>query len=320
MGEGTVGLRLRQSEGGLDAAVEPGGDLPDDATLVVEAAGRRLAVPLVQEQGDTLTVARAPFEVALTAETAVLDGEPVAAQRLRQPVADWSGFAFAQPDLRDEYPVMRAVAEQRALGAEQILRDNPRASVVLTQTDPDGDDWGATSTYTYPEGVPEGVLDATYLEVAQDDSTTYVRAEFTGLAPDVETIVAFAIDTEDGGETVVGRGADYEFPEDEGYEYVVFVGDGLLALDASGREIGRLAPGASAFDPATGSLQFALPSFVVPSLGRGARVVMLVGALDPGDGVGTFRRVADEASGDAGGGRVDSRSPNVYDVVVGSVR
>jgi glycogen debranching enzyme len=320
LGGGTVGLRLRGGEAGLDAAVAPDGDLPDGAQVVFEAAGRRLVLPLVVDQGDTLVVAREPFEVALTAETAAVDGEPVAAESLRQRVADWSGFAFAEPDLRDEYPVMRAVAERRALGAEQILRDNPRAGVALTQTDPDGDDWGATSTYTYPENVPEGALDATYLEVARDDSTTYFRAEFADLAPDPRTIVAFAIDTEDGGTTTVGRGAAYEFPEDEGYEYVVFVGDGLLALDEGGREIGQLAPGASVFDAQTGSLQFALPTFVLPSLGRGARVTMLVGALDPSGGVGSFRRVAEEASESAGGGRVATRSPNVYDVVVGSVR
>ncbi len=132
--------------------------------------------------------------------------------------------------------------------------------------------------------------------------------------------MAFAIDTEEGGTREVGRGAGYRFPEGEGYEYVVFVGDGLVAEDAAGREIGRLAPGASVFDPETASLRFALPNFVLPSLPRGTRITMLVGALDPDGGVGTFLRVAEEATDQTGGGRVSVRSANVYDVVVGRVR
>ena len=319
MGGGAVRLTLASTATGLDARVEPQGALPDGAAVVLEASGRRVVVGLGRSQGDTLTVAREPFAVAITAEGATLDGELTDAAPLAERDADWGAFAFATPDLRDEYPVMRAVASRRELGGDQILRDNPRARVSLSQTDPDGDDWGATSTFTYPEGVARRALDATYLEVARDDSTTYVRAEFADLPPRLQTIVAFAIDTDDGGKTEVGNGADYAFPEDQGYEYVVFVGDGLVVEDAAGRRLGELA-GRSVFDPATGSLRFALPSFVVPGLGRGSTVTMLVGALEPGDGAGRFRRVAADASDDTGGGRVDNAAPNVYDVVVGRVR
>ncbi|MDT7856294.1 amylo-alpha-1,6-glucosidase [Rubrivirga sp. S365] len=319
LGGGAVRLTLAGTATGLDARVEPEGDLPAGAAIVFEESGRRVVVPLGRSQGDTLTVARDPFDVAVTPEGATLDGELTDSAPLADRAADWSAFAFATPDLRDEYPVMRAVESRRDLGPDQILRDNPRARVVLSQTDPDGDDWGATSTFVYPEGVARGALDATYLEVARDDSTTYVRAEFAALPRDPQTIVAFAIDTEDGGQTTVGNGADYAFPEDQGYEYVVFVGDGLVVEDAAGRRVGELA-GQSVFEPATGSLRFALPSFVVPPLGRGATVTMLVGALEPGEGAGRFRRVAEEVSATTGGGRVDRRAPNVYDVVVGRVR
>ncbi len=312
---GTVGLTMTQSADGLEARVEPGGELTEAATIVLEAAGRRVAVPLAVAS-DTTVTARESFTVELTADGAEVDGEPVPSGELAPMPDAWDGFAFVEPDLRDEYPVMRAVADQRQLGDGQILRDNPRAAVALTQTDPSGDDWGATSTFTYPEGVPPGELDVTYFEVARDDSTTYFRAEFAALGEN--TIVAFAIDSEEGGAETVGRGADYDFPDDGGYEYVIFVGDGLVVEDARGREIGRLGSG-TAFDPSTGSLQFAIPTFIVPSL-RGARVTMLVGARGSGSGVGTFLRVDDDASDDTGGGRVDSRSPNVYDVVVGSIR
>ncbi len=318
LGDGAVALRLASGADGVEARVEPSGSLPEAATLVLEGGGRRVAVPLARVVGDTLVTPREAFTVSVSSGGATVDGEDAPSSAVADLSGAWEGFAFAEPELRDEYPVMRAVESQRALGDGQILRDNPTASVSLTQTDPQGDDWGATSTFVYPEGVEAGVLDATYLEIARDDSTTYFRAEFVGLADPGRTIVAFALDLEEGGAETVGRGAEYDFPDDGGYEYVIFVGDGLLAEDAAGREVGRLGSG-TAFDPATGSLQFALPHFVVPSLGR-ARVTMLVGALDPDGGVGSFRRVEREASDETGGGRVDTRSPNVYDVVVGRTR
>ena len=317
LGGGHVTLALDGDAEGLEARVTPEGDLSERATLVVEAAGRRVPVSLARSEGDTLVVAREPFTVELSASGAEVDGDEVPSASAR-PLGDWSAFAFAQPEIRDEYPVMRAIENRRELGPGLIVRDNPRASVVLTQTDPDGDDWGATSTFTYPTGLPAGVLDATYMEVARDDSTTYFRAEFTNLGSTAGTMVAFVLDTEEGGAERVGRGADYAFPEDRGYEYVVFVGDGLVVEDDAGREVGRL-DGQSVFDLATGSLQFALPSFIVPSLSGGDRVTMLVGARAP-DGVGAFRRVEDDASDETGGGRVDRQSANVYDVVTGRVR
>ena len=316
LGDGAVGLRLSSDADGVRAEVQPVGELTEAAVLVVEGGGRRVAVPLVDVRGDTLVSARETFAVSVGSGGASVNGDEVPSGPSASDGDGWDGFAFAEPELRDEYPVMRAVANQRQLGDGQILRDNPSASVSLTQNDPAGDDWGGTSTYTYPEGVPDGVLDAIYLEVARDDSTTYFRAEFADLSDD--TMVAFVIDSEEGGTTTVGRGADYDLADESGYEYVVFVGDGLLAEDASGREIGRLSSG-SAFDPETGVVQFALPTFVVPSLGR-SRVTMLVGARNSDGGVGSFRRVEREATAEVGGGRVDSRSPNVYDVVVGSTR
>ncbi|MGB3543557.1 glucodextranase DOMON-like domain-containing protein, partial [Rubrivirga sp.] len=233
----------------------------------------------------------------------------------------WDGFAFVQPDLRDEYSVMRAVADQRALSDDQILRSNPNAAVATTQTDPQGDDWGSTGTFSYPTSFEDGVLDVTYLEVARDDSTTYFRAEFVALADDPQTMVAFVIDTEEGGTERVERGARYSFPDDGGYEYVIFVGDGLVVEDAGGRQLGQLSAGSSPFDPTIGSLEFAIPTFVMPTLPRGARVTMLVGARTPGGGVGEFLPVArNEAGEETGGGRVDNVSPNVYDVATGSIR
>ena len=320
LGEGAVRLTLEGDLEGAEVAVEPQGNLSEGAALVLEAGGRRVAVPLASVQGDTLVAPLEPFEVAVSSSGATLDGEEVPSGPSAGSGDAWDGFAFAQPDLRDEYPVMRAVANQRQLSDDQILRSNPAASVNTTQTDPQGDDWGATGTFVYPDGLEDGVLDATYLEIARDDSTTFFRAEFVALADNPQTFVAFAIDTEEGGTDRVGRQARYAFPEDAGYEYVIYVGDGLVVEDAGGRELGRLSAGSSAFDPTVGALEFGIPTFVIPTLPRGTTVTMLVGARVPGGGVGEFAPVDDDAGPDVGGGRVDNVSPNVYDVATVSVR
>ena len=324
LGGGRVGLRIEPQGDGVRAVVTPSGDLGEGATLRLRAAGRELDLPLVDVQGDTLVTARPEFTVEITSGGAEVGGgdAPTTAYAVADPET-WDGFRFVQPEIVDEYPVMRIVENQRSLGDDQILRQNARARLRLTQTDPDGDDWGATGTFTYPTGYPDGVLDAIGLELSVDDSTTYIEAEFRVVAPRSvlgvpTTIAAFAIDTEDGGEARVGRGALYNFPDGDGYEYVIFAGEGLLIEDARGNQLGRLE--ASVFNVETGRISFALPKFVLPDLDGGTTVTLLVGALDPSGGVGSFRRVVRQASDDAGGGRVDPRTPNVYDVVVGRVR
>ena len=78
-----------------------------------------------------------------------------------------------------------------------------------------------TEEMVYPAGIPESALDATYLEVAEDDSTTYFRAEFVAL-PDADssgalpTFAALAVSTTDGGTNRVGRNARYDYPRGEG--------------------------------------------------------------------------------------------------------
>src|SRR5690606_11991915 len=93
----------------------------------------------------------------------------------------WEGFAWVPPEIPDEYPVMRQVLRARELDADQIGRTNPLAVPILTRTDPDGDDWGATAMYTYPARFPRGVLDISYVELTRDDSTTYCRIEMANV-------------------------------------------------------------------------------------------------------------------------------------------
>ena len=324
LGGGTVGLQLEGDGGRLRATVTPRDSLGEGATLRLRVAGREVAVPLVAAQGDTLITPRAEMTVELTADGAEIDGEAVETTTYGAPdPAVWDGFRFVQPDLQDEYPVMRIVENQRALGEDQILRTNTRARLRLTQNDPDGDDWGATSTFDYPTGWPDGTLDAIGMEISQDDSTTYVSAEFKTVAPrsvlgHPAAFVAIAIDTGEGGERRIGRDALYGFPEGEGYEYIIYAGEGLLIEDARGNQLGRLDD--SVFDERTALLSFALPRFVLPELASGTRVTLLVGALDNDGGVGSFRQVARQASESVGGGRVDPAASNAYDFIVGRVR
>ncbi len=331
MGRGRVTLRLTPDGDGLAVSVVPQGALPAGATLRLRAAGTDVALPLATVTGDTLVAARDSFTVTLAGGTATVapgsgsgpgspggaGSERVEARPLAAPPDTWAGFAFAVPDVRDEYPVTRARAERRALAPAQVRRDNPTAAVALTETDPAGDDWGATSTFTYPEGVAPGALDATYLEVARDDSTTYFRVEFSALpAGDVRTVVAIALDTSEGGERTVGRTARYAFPETEAFDVVIYAGTDVTVEDGRGSEIATVAS-AGVFDAGTGTLTLAIPTLLLPRLPRGTKVTVLVGAAD---GEGGFRPVRRGPAGEDGGGRAEADSPNVYDVVVGTMR
>ena len=316
MGRGRVTLRLTPDGQGLTATVVPSGALPAGATLRLRAGGADVALALATVN-DTLVAARDSFPVSLSGGRATVAGETVEARPLAAPPDAWDGFTFAVPDIRDEYPVTRARAENRSLAPAQVGRDNPAAAVALTETDPAGDDWGSTSTFTYPEGVAPGALDATYLEVARDDSTTYFRIEFSALpAGEVRTAVAIALDAGEGGGRAVGRNARYAFPDAESFDFLVYVGADLAIEDGRGVEIARV-EGARVFDAAEGTLTIALPTTVLPRLPRGTKVTVLVGALD---GDGAFRDVRRGPPGPDGGGRADADSPNVYDVVVGTMR
>ncbi|HYE96129.1 MAG TPA: amylo-alpha-1,6-glucosidase [Rubricoccaceae bacterium] len=323
---GYVDLTLQQG-GALDVRLVPGGDLPEDARARVRAFGLEAVVPLTQMQGDTLEVPAAEVAVRLSPDGVEVDGdEAEAAARYAAPDPDfWEGFAWATPQIPDTYPVLQAAAEQRQLSGSDLLRENPVAQPLLTQTDPDGDDWGATSTFTYPRGFPDRVLDATYLEVSEDDSTTYFRIEFASVIPEDSlgyppVFAALVLNTEPGGATAVGHEAQYDFPEDQGYEVVIYLGDGLRVEDGAGRTLAELPPGGgSVVQPEEGAIKFALPKFIVPDLPRRARVTLLVGARTDGRGIGAFRRVAARPSGDLGGGKVDPDAPNVYDEISGTV-
>ncbi len=315
MGDGFVTATLEQSEDELNLSAKAEGEIPSASALRIRAFGRELVVALVTD-AELVSVQISPSGSEVNGESR----EPTSRFALSDP-SWWAGFSWLTPIIPERYPVMQTESAQRMLAVSEILRDNLRARAILTESDPDGDDRGATSTYTYPIGFPESALDATYLEVAEDDSATYFRAEFVAL-PETDsgtplpTFVAIALSTEEGGANRIGRDALYDYPRGEGYEYVIFIGDGIVVEDARGRTLGEVSPGSgSAFDAASSSMSFALPRFILPDLPRNSIVTLLVGARDDTGDVGTFRRIDRIASGSFGGGKVDARGPNVYDVV-----
>ena len=331
IGDGAVTVIIEQSDRALNLVVASEGEIPGTAVLRVRAFGMEKMVSLVASRSDSPATPAEQVALSITvrisSDRVEVNGESVDPDG-RYALADatwWEGFSWLAPMIPERYSVMRTASARRILAVREILRDNLAARSILTETDPGGDDWGATSTYTYPAGFPESVLDATYLEVAEDDSTTYFRAEFVTLSEAdstgaLLTFVALALNTEEGGANRVGRNALYDFPRGQGYEYVIFVGDGILVEDAHGRTLGEVPPGRGiAFDPATSSLSFALPRFVLPDLPRNSTVTLLVGARDDTGDVGEFRRVNRNASGRLGGGKLDARAPNVYDVVTARV-
>ena len=327
MGDGWVRAYLAQEAGELAVSVVPEAGLPADARLRLRAFGQEKRLPLVRMQGDTLALPADSVRVVLTAETVRVGDEEVPPDSTYT-VADagfWEGFTWARPEVQEEYPVMRQVKRARQLDAPQVARQNPRSVPILTRTDPTGDDWGTSATYTYPENFPADVLDATYLEITEDDSTFYFQVELAALADPSElgfqpTFAALAFDTEDGGKRDVGRNSQYRFPEAEAFEYIAFVSDGLRVEDDRGRVLGEFERlGEQLVDVEQGSIRFALPKYVIPDLPRGTTATLLVGARSEGGGIGEFRAVQEQASSLVGGGKISPRDPNVYDVLTASV-
>lgn len=328
--ETSVAFRVRDAR--LQAVLEQRESQTDVTLSVLEGVTTNLVVRV--RALDKVVDVAIPDSLAVGEETTisigseiVVNGEPLEAnQRYGGGKSDWwSGFTWSEATIPEEYPVLDLEVVQSRVTPEQILRDNLAASTILSQADPDGDDWGATSTYTYPADFTSSILDATFLEIAEDDSTTYFRGEFVDLASADSagtglTFVAIAIDRSDGGQRAIGRNAHYNYPSGNGYEEIIYLGGGLLVEGVDGRILAELRSSAgTVFDTATASFAFAIPKSALPALVRGDDVTMLVGAYADADGPGQFRRVDRGPSGYNGGGKVNARSPNVYDVVNATV-
>ncbi|MEM9999136.1 MAG: hypothetical protein AAF809_15640, partial [Bacteroidota bacterium] len=261
--------------------------------------------------------------VTVTPGGATLGGEPLATTAYSVPTPGfWDDFAFVEPRLRDTYEVMRRVERRSSLTMDQVKRPLPVARSILAQTDPEGDDWGATTAFTYPTGLPSGILDARFVELTADDSTTYVRVDLAAPMPDAPSpalFAAIAIDRDEGGARDIGRGARLRLPGGTGYEHIVYVGDGIRVETGRGRVLGRLEGAGALIEPGQSRLTFAIPTYILPRPRRGDEVTLLLGAFAPGDGVGRFAPVGRTATATQGGGKPRDDAPNVYDLVTARV-
>jgi glycogen debranching enzyme len=326
MGNGWVRAHLRQRGSALDVSLVPRGQMPRDARVRVRGYGHEQAIPLTRPAGDGAVAAADSTALQFTADGVSVNGESVSPDgRYQLPDEDfWADFTWAEPELLDDYPVMQRLEQERRLTADQVARYNPMARTILTRTDPVGDDWGRTATFTYPTNYPPRILDATYLEIAEDAEAFYFTIEMAALAPPDEfghqpTFFALALNTEEGGQTTVGRGANFTFDRGSGYNYIVFIGDGIRLEDDRGRVLGEFENiGEDVVDVDAGRVQFALPKYVLPALPRRSEVTLMVGANEGGH-PGRFRQVHAQASSRFGGGKINPGDPNIYDFITARV-
>lgn len=326
VGNGSVRATIENGGGELRVSLVPQGQLPRGAQVRVRGHGQEAHVALVREGGETALPADSTALV-LSSGSVTRNGESVQADATYTPPDSefWDGFAWADATPRDSYTVMEQAEEARQLDSDDVTRNDPNARIIVAQTDPTGDDWGRPATFTYPSSFPPRILDATYFEIAEDRDYFYFRIEMAALADPEEfgfqpTFVAIVLDTEEGGQRRVGRNALFDLPSNRGYQYVIFVGDGLRIEDARGTVLGEFPRlGAGLLDLPAATMRFSLPKTTISALPRGTQITVLVGANE-GGGIGTFRTVAPTASERFGGGKTSANDPNVYDVVQASVR
>lgn len=311
LGDGYVDIRLNQSSREVGVTILSQGSIPSNATATVRAFGREYEATIT----DSLTV-------VVQSGSLTLNGDPVEAtgSYVIPDASFWNDFRTVQPEIRDEYPVMRQLQEERRLSLEQVTRFNYAATRLIAQTDPVGDDWGRTATFTYPTDYPRGILDATYLEIAEDVDAYYFTIEFAAAESPatfgrMPIFLAIALNTGEGGARTVGLGAQFSFDANAAYNTIIFLGDGLRVEDHQGRVMGEIANvGPAALDVSQARIRFAVPRFVLPSIPARSQITLLVG-VNEGGNPGRFRAVQTLASAQYGGGKTNPSDANVYDVI-----
>ncbi|WP_428265980.1 amylo-alpha-1,6-glucosidase [Haliangium sp.] len=328
MGAGAVVAMLRREPGELYVRLSGDGAVPAGARVTVVGLGQAVEVPVS---------AGAVVHVAMTTEQVLVDGARVTADEAE--AADpgfWSDFAWQTPMLRDDlpalagpgWPLFERESVKRTPGAE--------AALILDIDTAAGDDTGPTGTYVYPlhPAFEAGMLDLTGLAIREDEAGFYFDLRFAKLVqpgwnPHLGfqlTYAAILFDTGEGGQSAVGRNAQYTMPDGAGYEFALHVGAGFMLVDGAGNTVAeyRPAPG-DVIDPLgsveTGAIRFRVPKSVLPALPAGTAVTVLAGSQDDhgGGGLGDFRTVSAEAGEWNGGGKSDPDGPNVYDLATGTI-
>jgi carbohydrate-binding DOMON domain-containing protein len=208
-------------------------------------------------------------------------------------------------------------------GAVLGLAGTAIAEVLATWDDPAGDDTG-DGDYTYPthEAFGEGgEADILSFSIEKENGTISFVFGMRNLVDPWNvgnrlTIVAVAIDTEDGGDEELRRNANVLL--DEPSEYQIFAAGGVVEVfDASSE---RIDVGATVeTDIENGIIRISVPIESIDGAAEEWLFTPAAGLQDDygGGGLGDFREVKEVAEEWRGGGGHDlAINPNVYDIIV----
>ncbi len=197
------------------------------------------------------------------------------------------------------------------------------AEVLATWEDPEYDDYGG-GTYTYPtnEAFGEGgEADLLSFSIEKENGNLQFVFKIRNLVDPWNvgnrlTIVAVAIDTQEGGDEELRRNANVRLEEPS--EYQIFAAGEIVQVideESEAVEIGATVT----TDIAAGTIRISVPIESINGAASGWRFTPAVGLQDDygAGGLGDFREVKAESEEWRGGGGDDlAIDPNVYDIVV----
>ena len=251
---------------------------------------------------------------------------------------DFRSMQFAIPKIKPELKALKGPAYS-LLNLEEVKKVNPKARIMCDVEDPQGDDDGGKG-YTYPlnQAFVPGSFDITRFKAAYDSSYVYFVLRFRALSnpgwhPEYGfqlTYVAIAIDEDSQvalGEQLIGHNSNYSFVLDQSFKRLVLVGGGVQIEDDKGEILAAYVPGERDVVHPLGNADQSEISFSIPLEYLGSpndrwTLTVLVGGQDDhgGAGLGEFRMVRETAVEWNGGGKLSESDPNIYDILVASVR
>jgi carbohydrate-binding DOMON domain-containing protein len=197
------------------------------------------------------------------------------------------------------------------------------AAVLAVWEDPPGDDTG-DGDYTYPTNAAFGTggeADILSFAIGKENGNLIFTFKMRRLVDPWQvgnrlTMVAVAIDTQEGGDAELRRNANVRLGAPS--EYQVFAGGGAVEVTDASSE--RVDVGATVqTDVAAGTIKILVPIAGIDGAASDWRFTAAAGLQDDygTGGLGDFREVKAKAEEWRGGGGNDlAIDPNVYDIVV----
>jgi glycogen debranching enzyme len=241
---------------------------------------------------------------------------------------------FATPVILSDYPVFHK-QKHPLLNNSVIKQQNPDAKLICDVSDPEGDDKG-DGNYVYPlnTNFVDGILDILNFKVRYDDEHVYFELKFRKLVnpgwhPEYGfqlTYAAIIIDQDgikNSGRFDVGMNSKYNVGSDEAFEKIIYVGGGVRVDDLDRTVLVEYIPMEEDVTNSLGDISTAVISFAIPQKYLGVpndkwKFTILVGGQDDhgGAGLGEFRNVEFHTTDWTGGGKKNTNSTNVFDVLI----